>query len=135
MRQLTGGEIIPPSARTEKKHKEEAIENAQRVASWTKKIMIERMPGTDLLLAPEVRIEKVRMEKWKVKEYEDTCDAVSEYEFPEDSDWEYPRELLELREVLGEGTFGKVVRAFGHCTALKEDIAKYVRQITTLNWK
>ena len=96
--------------------------------------MIERMPGNDFLLAPEVRIEKVRMEKSKVKEYEDTCDAVSEYEFPEDSDWEYPRELLELREVLGEGTFGKVVRAFGHCTALKEDIAKYVRKITT-RWK
>ena len=41
--------------RTEKKHKEQAIENAQRVACWTKKIMIERMPGNDLLLAPEVR--------------------------------------------------------------------------------
>ena len=65
------------------------------------------------------------MEKSKVKDYEDTCDAVSEYEFPEDSDWEYPRELLELREILGEGTFGKVVRAYGHCTALKEDISKY----------
>ena len=72
--------------------------------------MIERMPGTDFLLAPEVRIEKVRMEKSKVKDYEDTCDAVSEYEFPEDSDWEYPRELLELKEVLGEGTFGKVLK-------------------------
>ena len=118
--------------RTEKKHKEQAIENAQRVASWTKKIMIERMPGSDFLLAPEVRIEKVRMEKSKMKDYEDTCDAVSEYEFPEDSDWEYPRELLELKEVLGEGTFGKVVRAYGYCTALKEDIAKYVRKITTL---
>ena len=42
-------------SRTEKKHKEQAIENAQRVASWTKKIMIERLPDKDLLLAPEVR--------------------------------------------------------------------------------
>lgn len=42
-------------SRTEKKHKEQAIENAQRVASWTKKIMIERFPDKDLLLAPEVR--------------------------------------------------------------------------------
>ena len=66
------------------------------------------------------------MEKSNVKDYEDTCDAVSEYEFPEDSDWEFPRELLELKDVLGEGTFGKVVRAYGHCTALKEDITKYI---------
>ena len=42
------------------------------------------------------------MEKSNVKDYEDTCDAVSEYEFPEDSDWEFPRELLELKDVLGD---------------------------------
>merc|ERR1712074_116135 len=40
------------------------------------------------------RIEKVRMEKSKIDL--ESCDGVSEYEFPEDIDWEFPRDLLEF---------------------------------------
>jgi len=37
--------------------------------------------------------------------------SISEYELPLDSDWEFPRSLLSLGCSLGEGAFGKVVRA------------------------
>lgn len=36
---------------------------------------------------------------------------ISEYELPLDSEWEFPRELLTLGKSLGEGAFGKVVKA------------------------
>ena len=32
----------------------------------------------------------------------------SRYEFALDQEWEFPRDLLELGTVLGEGAFGKV---------------------------
>ena len=68
------------------------------------------------------RIEKVRMEKSKIDI--ESCDGVSEYEFPEDIDWEFPRDLLEFGKVLGEGTFGKVVTGYAHNTTLKLDIPR-----------
>ena len=68
------------------------------------------------------RIEKVRMEKSKIDL--ESCDGVSEYEFPEDIDWEFPRDLLEFGKVLGEGTFGKVVTGIAHNTSLKLDIPR-----------
>lgn len=37
--------------------------------------------------------------------------TISEYELPLDKDWEFPRSLLKLGEVIGEGAFGKVVKA------------------------
>lgn len=37
--------------------------------------------------------------------------SISEYELPLDADWEFPRSLLVLGKSLGEGAFGKVVRA------------------------
>lgn len=36
---------------------------------------------------------------------------ISEYELPMDSDWEIPRDMLCLGKNLGEGAFGKVVKA------------------------
>lgn len=37
--------------------------------------------------------------------------SLSEYELPLDSDWELPRSKLLKGESLGEGAFGKVVKA------------------------
>ena len=68
------------------------------------------------------RIEKVRMEKSKIDL--ESCDGISEYEFPEDIDWEFPRDLLEFGKVLGEGTFGKVVTGIANNTSLKLDIPR-----------
>jgi hypothetical protein len=111
--------IIFRMERCKKKH---AIENAHRVASWTKRVMIERqISGNEPLLAPDVRIETVRMEKSDMKDMEECSDGLSEYEFQEDSDWEFPRELLELGHTLGEGAFGRVIQGWAYCTAVEED--------------
>ena len=68
--------------------------------------MIDRqISGNEPLLAPDVRIEKVRMEKSDWKDVDEFSDGLSEYEFQEDSDWEVPRELLELDHTLGEEAF------------------------------
>lgn len=48
----------------------------------------------------------VKIEKQKTQ-------SNSEYELPMDSDWEIHRELLTLGKSLGEGAFGKVVKAEG----------------------
>lgn len=40
-----------------------------------------------------------------------TVTTISEYELPLDEDWELPRNMLTLKESLGEGAFGKVVKA------------------------
>ena len=77
--------------------------------------MVERqMSANEPLLAPEVRIEKVRMEKPYWKDINDSGDTISEYEFQEDPDWEFPRELLEHGPVLGEGAFGKVIQGLAN---------------------
>lgn len=39
---------------------------------------------------------------------------ISEYEFPIDLNWEFPRDHLELGKNLGEGAFGKVVMAYAN---------------------
>lgn len=58
---------------------------------------------------PIVRIEKQR----SVQAQSGNCDGqmISEYEFPIDSNWEFPRTQLVLGKSLGEGAFGKVVMA------------------------
>lgn len=53
----------------------------------------------------------VKIEKQKVKALNDLDVMISEYEIPMDSDWEIPRNLLMLGKSLGEGAFGKVVKA------------------------
>lgn len=106
--------------------KKEAIENAHKVAAWTKKVMIERQNsgsggGGEWMAPPEVRIEKIRMEKPGWKDTEDSGDCLSEYEFALDQEWEFPRDLLELGPVLGEGAFGKVLKGEAHCTMFRDD--------------
>ena len=56
-----------------------------------------------------------------------TLTTISEYELPLDPNWEFPRCQLRLRETLGEGAFGKVVRA----EALEEDPASQGKHRTT----
>ena len=119
----------------ERSKKNQAIHNAHRVASWTNKVMIERqISGKEPLLAPDIRIEEVRMEKSDCKDIDESSYGLSEYEFQEDSDWEFPRELLELGHTLGEGAFGRVIQGWAYCTAIKEDaldIEGYIETVVT----
>lgn len=55
----------------------------------------------------------VKIEKQKTQNNNAADAMISEYELPMDSDWEIPRELLCLGKSLGEGAFGKVVKAEG----------------------
>ena len=88
--------------------------------------MIERHASTSEYMSPEVTIEKVRVEKPNWKDIEDSGDALSEYEFQEDPEWELPRELLELGQTLGEGAFGKVIQGeAGHAIISKIFHVKY----------
>ena len=51
----------------------------------------------------------------KIESCQSVClgdgNTFSEYELPLDTQWEFPRENLVLHETVGEGAFGKVVRA------------------------
>ena len=100
----------------EKRRKVLAVENAQCVARWTKKIFIERNfvigAGEESggMLSPTVRVEKVltsHTSPW----LSETEEAEDLYEFQLDEQWEFPRELLQLKEELGQGAFGRVVKA------------------------
>ena len=79
--------------------------------------------GEGGLAAPQVTIEKVRLEGTgtggQVVAGEGGLDGGSEYTLQEDAAWEFPRELLELGSLLGEGTFGRVVQVMfntSYCT-------------------
>lgn len=100
----------------EKMKKLLAIETARAavVTQWTKKVIVEKQNLVnaqnidDSLLMPVVKIEK---QKSTVIAENSSGDNVSEYELPLDSAWELAREHFVLGETLGEGAFGKVVRA------------------------
>ena len=103
--------------RKERRRKVLAVENAQCVARWTKKIFIERNFAVGVgeesagMLSPTVRVEKVltsHTSPWLMEEEEDL------YEFQLDEQWEFPRELLQLKEELGQGAFGRVLKAVAH---------------------
>uniref|UniRef100_A0A1B6CPE6 receptor protein-tyrosine kinase n=1 Tax=Clastoptera arizonana TaxID=38151 RepID=A0A1B6CPE6_9HEMI len=89
-----------------------AIETARAavVTQWTKKVVVEKQTlanAEEPLLMPLVKIEKQKTKNYKFDS------MVSEYELPLDSSWEFPRDSLTLGKTLGEGAFGKVVRAEG----------------------
>uniref|UniRef100_A0AAG5CXG3 receptor protein-tyrosine kinase n=1 Tax=Anopheles atroparvus TaxID=41427 RepID=A0AAG5CXG3_ANOAO len=92
----------------------------EHVNQWTKKVIVLKqtviessVPGmADALQMPIVRIEKQR----STLVQSGNCDPtmISEYEFPIDLNWEFPRNKLHLGKSLGEGMFGKVVMAEAH---------------------
>ncbi|XP_011501661.1 PREDICTED: fibroblast growth factor receptor homolog 1-like [Ceratosolen solmsi marchali] len=101
----------------EKMKKLLAIETARAavVTQWTKKVIVEKQNLVnsqnvqESLLMPVVKIEK---QKSTVTAEENSgSGSISEYELPLDSAWELPREQLTLGSTLGEGAFGKVVKA------------------------
>lgn len=53
----------------------------------------------------------VKIEKAKAQISNAIDGVISEYEIPMDCDWEVPRSVLTLGKSLGEGAFGKVVKA------------------------
>ncbi|XP_016997567.2 fibroblast growth factor receptor homolog 2 [Drosophila takahashii] len=91
----------------------------ETVHQWTKKVIIYR-PGGDEgsgcssgdLQMPVIRIEKQRTTVSTTGTGgADPAQGFNEYEFPLDSNWEIPRQQLNLGSILGEGAFGRVVMA------------------------
>ncbi|XP_020288431.1 fibroblast growth factor receptor homolog 1-like isoform X2 [Pseudomyrmex gracilis] len=114
----------------EKMKKLIAVETARAAirTQWSKKVIVEKQKLVNAqnaieeeLLRPVVKIEK---QKSTVISEDSNCDYVSEYELPLDSAWELPREYFTLGNTLGEGAFGKVIRA--ETTANKPGIPSVV---------
>lgn len=83
-------------------------------AQWTKKVTVEKMHSTMDNVSEPLLMPIVKIEKQKSQNNNSADGLVTEYELPMDSDWEIPRELLMLGESLGEGAFGKVIKAEGN---------------------
>ncbi|CAH1996822.1 unnamed protein product [Acanthoscelides obtectus] len=97
----------------EKREKMIAVETARAaiVTQWTKKVIIEKITSASENVSEPLLMPVVKIEKQKSNAYASGEGMISEYELPMDSDWEIPRNMLVLGKNLGEGAFGKVVKA------------------------
>ena len=114
--------------RREKKFKLLAVENAQCVAKWTKKVIIERNFVAELgnendeILTPLVRVEKV-LSTGGGGGHEDDNTMAEIFEFQVDELWEFNRDMLDLGAELGQGAFGKVVKGLVHGAVIKSELS------------
>ncbi|XP_037933193.1 fibroblast growth factor receptor homolog 1 [Teleopsis dalmanni] len=97
------------------KHEKLLKQRIETVHQWTKKVIIYKPPSSDSgnscdLQMPVIKIEKQRT-TFQTSSNMDSSQAFNEYEFPLDSNWEINRNQLTLSSTLGEGAFGRVVRA------------------------
>ncbi|XP_068917428.1 fibroblast growth factor receptor homolog 1-like isoform X11 [Tenebrio molitor] len=97
----------------EKQKKMLALETVRAavVTQWTKKVIIEKIQNTTEDVSEPLLMPVVKIEKQKSQNSNSADGMISEYELPMDSDWEIPRAMLCLGKSLGEGAFGKVVKA------------------------
>ncbi|XP_018565011.1 fibroblast growth factor receptor homolog 1-like isoform X2 [Anoplophora glabripennis] len=98
----------------EKIEKMIAVETARAAITttqWTKKVIIEKMTNASENVSEPLLMPVVKIEKRKTQTNNRGDSMISEYELPMDSDWEIPRDMLCLGKNLGEGAFGKVVKA------------------------
>ncbi|XP_034235544.1 fibroblast growth factor receptor homolog 1-like isoform X2 [Thrips palmi] len=106
----------------EKLKKLKALETAAAVTHWTKKVIVEPANRPNSGAASTVSVgdsqEPLLMPMVKIQKQKSSapidCLTISEYELPVDPDWEFPRDSMTLGKSLGEGAFGKVVRAEAH---------------------
>nr|WOX59759.1 receptor tyrosine kinase FGFR1A1 [Carcinus maenas] len=93
------------------KRRASELERAKVITQhWIKKVIVERQnsdASQEPLLIPTIKIEHCQSRSRLGSE----MTSISEYELPLDADWELPRAKLILGESLGEGAFGKVLRA------------------------
>jgi hypothetical protein len=78
-----------------------------------------------LQLMPVVKIEKQKSHSQMGTSSSGSQHMISEYELPLDTEWEIRRDMLTLGKTLGEGAFGKVVKAEGQ-NVVKQDVSTIV---------
>merc|ERR1719193_362700 len=91
----------------ERRDKLLAVEEAQTVLRWTRQVIVERMEGE---ARAEVRVERVQVEIASGASWHPSADL---YSFTKDPVWELSRDLIHLKEEIGQGAFGLVRKAEG----------------------